>query len=161
MYQPVPLHSDPVTSYWYILPSTDPAPPSTNKNRLLLNQYHHISYSNVRLSFVDLRWAQLYVSLVIYGLYCMGGQKWILHWCANLVLEVLFICISFVCSLKPVRLLQVNPNWHTHTCSNNGNHIKCASLHRSFTLRKVTHIIHYHFAQLKTNKTNKVIGSAR
>ena len=35
-----------------------------NQYRLLLTQYHHISYSNVRLSFVSLRWAQLYVSLV-------------------------------------------------------------------------------------------------
>ena len=50
-YQPVPLH-------------TDPVPPSTNLYRLLLIQYRHISYSNVRLSFVDLRWAQGYVRLV-------------------------------------------------------------------------------------------------
>ena len=33
--------------------------------RYVLTQYHSMSYSNVRLSFVDLRWAQLYVSLVI------------------------------------------------------------------------------------------------
>ena len=50
-YQRVPLH-------------TDPVPPSTNQYRLLLTHYHHIFYSNVRLSFVDLRGAQLYVSLV-------------------------------------------------------------------------------------------------
>ena len=51
MYQPVP-------------PFTIPVPPSTNQYRLLLTHYHHIFYSNVRLSFVDLRGAQLYVSLV-------------------------------------------------------------------------------------------------
>ena len=63
-YQPVLHNNDPVPScinqfcsilnYW----------PSTNQYRLLLTQYHHISYSNIRLSFVNLRWAQLYVSLV-------------------------------------------------------------------------------------------------
>ena len=50
--------------YQPVLPYNDPAPPSTNQYRFLLTQYHHISYSDVRLSFVDLRWAQLYVSLV-------------------------------------------------------------------------------------------------
>ena len=40
-----------------LLPYTDlgPAPVRTNQYRLLLTQYHHISYSKVRLSFVDLR----------------------------------------------------------------------------------------------------------
>ena len=47
IYQPVP-------------PYTVPVPPSINKFRSILTQYHLISYSNVRLSFVDLRWAQLY-----------------------------------------------------------------------------------------------------
>ena len=45
-------------------PYTDPIPPSTNQYRLLLTQYHYISYSKVRLSLVDLRWAELYVSQV-------------------------------------------------------------------------------------------------
>ena len=53
---------------------TDPVPPSTNQYCLLLTQYHHISFSNVRLSFVDLRWAQLYVSLVTY-MSCLQ-RKW-------------------------------------------------------------------------------------
>ena len=50
--------------YQPVLAYTDQAPPSTNQYCLLLTQYHHISYSNVRLSLVDLRWAQLYFSLV-------------------------------------------------------------------------------------------------
>ena len=73
IYQPVPTNWVPTSS-----PHTDPISPRTNQlgpywlsttkfnqYRLLLTKYHHISYSNVRLSFVDLRWAQLYVSLVI------------------------------------------------------------------------------------------------
>ena len=68
-----------------VQPHTNPATPTINLYRLLLTKYHHVSnqysllltqfryisyfkchvsYSNVRLSFVDLRWAQLYVSLV-------------------------------------------------------------------------------------------------
>ena len=59
-------------------PSTDPVPPSTNQYRPILTQCHlgptstafywpsTITYLiHVRLSFVDLRWAQLYVSLVL------------------------------------------------------------------------------------------------
>ena len=37
-----------------------------------------------------------------------------------------------------------------HPGSTNGNHIRWASLHRSLTFRQVTHIMHYHFPQLKT-----------
>ena len=54
----------PLIQYQPVPPHTDPVKPSTNQYCLLLTQYHHISFSNVRLSFVDLRWAQLYVSLV-------------------------------------------------------------------------------------------------
>ena len=54
-YQTVPLH-------------TDPVPPSTNQYHPILAQYRQYydmsKYSNVRFSLVDLRWAQLYVSLV-------------------------------------------------------------------------------------------------
>ena len=39
----------------------------------VLTKYHRISYSNVRLSFVNLRWAQLYVSLVES---VEGGTSW-------------------------------------------------------------------------------------
>ena len=39
---------------------------------------------------------KLLLHIIMYGLFCMGGQRWILHWCAKLVLEVLFICISNV-----------------------------------------------------------------
>ena len=61
-YQPVPLH-------------TDSVPPCTNQHHLLLTQYHHISYLNVRLSFVDLRWAQLYDSLVWFTLLVVYALK--------------------------------------------------------------------------------------
>ena len=64
-YQPVPPCSS-TTKYKPVPLHTDPVPPSTNQWRLLLTQDHHISYPNVRLFFVDLRWAQLYVSLVDY-----------------------------------------------------------------------------------------------
>ena len=80
MNQPVPLRTDPVLSYTtstalYCTSTTkykpvpvhnDPVPPSINQYRRVLTQYHHISYSNVRFFFVDLRWAQLYVSLVFW-----------------------------------------------------------------------------------------------
>ena len=86
-YQPVPPHTDPVPpntnqhrfllnqcyhvltssdSYWPsiiiyqpALSYTDQEPPSTNQYR------PESKYSNVRLSFFDLRWAQIYVSLVL------------------------------------------------------------------------------------------------
>ena len=85
-YQPVPPHTDPVppntnqhrlllTKYYQLL--------CLNQFCFILTQYYHISsrtvlywpsttkyqpvskHSNVRLSFVDLRWAHLYVSLVV------------------------------------------------------------------------------------------------
>ena len=62
------LYCPSTTKYNPVLLLTDPVPPSTNQYRLLLTQYHHISYSNIRLSFVDLRWTQLYVSLVVSNL---------------------------------------------------------------------------------------------
>ena len=65
-YQPFPLHTDPVS-------------PSTNQHRFLLahyHQYHDMSkYSKVRLSFVDLRWAQLYVSLVLQRMYSINKEN--------------------------------------------------------------------------------------
>ena len=66
------------TKYQPVLPLTDPVPSCINQfcsqliqyhhastKYCLLTQYHHISYSNVRLSFVELRLAQLYVCLVL------------------------------------------------------------------------------------------------
>ena len=97
MYRPVPLHTDPVTSYinqyrpiltqyhqvptsttfyWPstikhrpVPPGTDPVPSYQTPNMDLtcdVSFYKNdmSKYSNGRLSFVDLRWAQLYVSLV-------------------------------------------------------------------------------------------------
>ena len=83
--------------YQPVLHSTDPVPPSTNQLRLLLTQNYHIwtstaphwpnttkyqtvppstdpvyqiSYSIIRLSFVNLRWAQLY----IWVSFCRAGK---------------------------------------------------------------------------------------
>ena len=55
------------SSYWLINTMYQPVPPS---------KYHHKSYSNVRLSFVHLRWAELYVSLVSKYLFLDPVQKW-------------------------------------------------------------------------------------
>ena len=72
--QPVPPHSDTVPPHSdTVPPHTDTVPPYTDPVLSCINQWQPIltwykknmsKYSNVRLSFVDLRWAQLYVSLV-------------------------------------------------------------------------------------------------
>ena len=67
---PVPLNSKQyqviLTQYHQEPTSTAPYWPSTivYQPQPYWPSYHNISYSNVRLSFVDLRWAQLYISLV-------------------------------------------------------------------------------------------------
>ena len=88
-YHQVPAHTDPVPScinqfcsiltqyhnistttarYWPSTTEYQPEAPywlSTTKYQpVLLTQYCHMSYSNVRLTLVNLRWAQLYVSVV-------------------------------------------------------------------------------------------------
>ena len=61
------MQSTSTSSYWLINTMYQPVPPS---------KYHHKSYSNVRLSFVHLRWAELYVSLVSKYLFLDPVQKW-------------------------------------------------------------------------------------
>ena len=65
------LHWPSTTKYQPVPPNTDPVPPITNQYRLLLTPQHFISYSNIRLSFVHLRWAQSYVSLVFCIVFCL------------------------------------------------------------------------------------------
>ena len=67
MNQPVSPHTDTIPPHTdTVTPSTDPVPSCINQYRPILTWYKNSSsqYSKVRLSFVNLRWAQLYVSLV-------------------------------------------------------------------------------------------------
>ena len=59
------------TKYQPVQPHTDPAPPFTDPILSCINQFRFFfPRSTVTLSFVDLRWAQLYVSLVVTCKHC-------------------------------------------------------------------------------------------